>query len=194
MRLWIDEGLVAPKGFVWATTFEEVKAMIRLYEKSSFGEETLVLSLGESSETLYKVLKWLKETDIVDRGYFFHVHTNNYVEAGYLRSIIRDNGWKEEKMNAKVLVLYSEDSKVILFKDSEKVHFIFYSWESFVSSLLLTGFFRADSRTLFFFDVSEEKERKWLEKIFEREEDFRLDQAFEDLWYSKATREGILGE
>ena len=87
MRLWIDNEQAAPSDFIWCKTSSEAKAAIRCYERTFSGEDTIVISIGDDVE----VLKWLEEMEIVDTGYFFHIHSMNSIGV----EIIEKNGWRE---------------------------------------------------------------------------------------------------
>lgn len=87
MRLQIDDIRPAPTGFVQVKTANAAKSVIRCYERTFSGEDTIVISIGDDVE----ILKWLEETKFVDTGYFFHFHSKNTIGA----KIIEKNDWRE---------------------------------------------------------------------------------------------------
>nr|DAI81393.1 MAG TPA: hypothetical protein [Caudoviricetes sp.] len=100
MKLWIDDVRPAPDGFIWAKTVKDAKVMIRCYERT-FSDDIIVISLDHDAgssrggEDYIRILDWLEAEDIVDTGYFFHLHSMNPVGVENMRRIIQKNGWRE---------------------------------------------------------------------------------------------------
>lgn len=101
IKIWVDDVRPAPDGYIHCRSVNEAKTAIRFYEKN-FNDDTILIDLDHDSGDYFndggdyiKILDWLEEEDIVDTGYFFHLHTMNPVGAENMRRIIEKNGWRE---------------------------------------------------------------------------------------------------
>ena len=101
IKIWMDDVRPAPDGYIHCRSVNEAKAAIRFYERN-FSDDTILINLDHDSGDYFndggdyiKILDWLEEEDIVDTGYFFHLHTMNLVGAKNMRQIIEKNKWRE---------------------------------------------------------------------------------------------------
>lgn len=101
IKIWMDDVRPAPDGYIHCRSVNEAKAAIRFYERN-FSDDTILINLDHDSGDYFndggdyiKILDWLEEEDIVDTGYFFHLHTMNPVGAKNMRQIIEKNKWRE---------------------------------------------------------------------------------------------------
>ena len=101
IKIWMDDVRPAPDGYIHCRSVNEAKAAIRFYERN-FSGDTILINLDHDSGDYFndggdyiKILDWLEEEDIVDTGYFFHLHTMNPVGAKNMRQIIEKNKWRE---------------------------------------------------------------------------------------------------
>ena len=97
IKIWVDDVRPAPDGYIHCRSVNEAKAAIRFYERN-FSDDTILINLDYDSDDggdYIKILDWLEEEDIVDTGYFFHLHTRNPVGVKNMRQIIEKNKWKE---------------------------------------------------------------------------------------------------
>lgn len=101
IKIWVDDIRPAPDGYIHCRSVNEAKTAIRFYEKN-FNDDTILIDLDHDSGDYFndggdyiKILDWLEEEDIVDTGYFFHLHTRNPVGVKNMRQIIEKNKWKE---------------------------------------------------------------------------------------------------
>ena len=101
IKIWMDDVRPAPDRYIHCRSVNEAKAAIRFYERN-FSDDTILINLDHDSGDYFndggdyiKILDWLEEEDIVDTGYFFHLHTMNPVGAKNMRQIIEKNKWRE---------------------------------------------------------------------------------------------------
>ena len=107
MKLWIDDVRPAPKGYIWCTTVNEAKMVIRNVESLSFIThnwnvpkiELLDVDHDAGDCVPYggdyiKLLDWIEETG---RNYPIRIHSMNPVGVENMRAIIERNGWTEVK-------------------------------------------------------------------------------------------------
>lgn len=101
MYLWVDDMRQAPSGWIWAKSVKDAKAAITFYEKN-MTDDHIFISLDHDAGIYYsqggdyiKLLDWLEEKNIVDTGYYFHIHSQNPVGVQNMRVIIQKNNWKE---------------------------------------------------------------------------------------------------
>lgn len=103
MKLWLDDIREAPEGYVWVTSVNEAKELIKLTEskqKHMICDDYITLidcdhDLGQyalDGGDAVKLLDWLEETG---RSYPIRIHSQNPVGAQNMRRIIQRNGWKE---------------------------------------------------------------------------------------------------
>lgn len=114
MKLWIDDVRIAPDGYVWLKSVNEVKrcisineglrlsikdAMDKGYVEFKEQEKIEIIDIDHDAGEYYKdggdyinVLNWFEEN-----GYNFpiHIHSMNSVGVENMRRIIQRNGWKE---------------------------------------------------------------------------------------------------
>ena len=102
MKLWIDDVRPAPDDeWIWAKTVYEAIGAICFYEHNML-DDTITISLdhdagdyAKDGGDYIKILDWLEDKNIVDTGYFFHIHSMNPVGVQNMRAIITHNGWRE---------------------------------------------------------------------------------------------------
>lgn len=102
MKLWIDDVRRPPStDWIWARTVNQARSAIWMYEKN-MQDDTIIINLDHDAGDYAKdggdyieVLNWLEREDIVDTGYFFHIHSYNPVGVENMRRIIEHNGWRE---------------------------------------------------------------------------------------------------
>lgn len=114
MKLWIDDVRIAPDGYIWLKSVNEVKryisineglrlsikdAMDKGYVEFKEQEKIEIIDIDHDAGEYYKdggdyinVLNWFEEN-----GYDFpiHIHSMNPVGVENMRRIIQRNGWKE---------------------------------------------------------------------------------------------------
>ena len=101
MKLWIDDVRKPPtEEWVWARSVKQVKTCIMAYEQNYY-DDTIIIDLDHDSGDWFneggdyiKILDWLEEQNIVDTGYFFHIHSMNPVGRENMERIIMKNGWR----------------------------------------------------------------------------------------------------
>ncbi len=101
MHLWIDDVRPAPEGYVWVKSVKSAQTKIYNYEHN-MNDDTIIIDLDHDAGDYVsdggdyiKLLDWLEAKNIVDTGYFFHIHSMNPVGAQNMRAIIQKNGWRE---------------------------------------------------------------------------------------------------
>ena len=103
MRLWVDDMRQPPSmEWLWCRTVNGAKSAILTYE-SNRRDDTITIDLDHDAGDYaafgggdyIEILKWLENEDIVDTGYFFHIHSMNPVGVQYMRAIIEHNRWRE---------------------------------------------------------------------------------------------------
>ena len=103
MKLWIDDVRPAPEDYVWITSVNDAKNLIKLIESKQRhmdSDENIELIDIDHDASDYaqfggdyiKILDWLEETG---RNYPIRIHSMNPVGAENMRRIIQKNGWKE---------------------------------------------------------------------------------------------------
>ena len=103
MKIWLDDIREAPEGYVWVTSVNDAKELIKLTEskqKHMICDDYITLidcdhDLGQyalDGGDAVKLLDWLEETG---RSYPIRIHSQNPVGAQNMRRIIQRNGWKE---------------------------------------------------------------------------------------------------
>ena len=99
LKLWIDDIRPAPNGFLHCKTVDEVKSMVRSYERQH-NYDTILLDLDHDAgeyanpHDYIEILNWLEREGIVDQGYFFRIHSQNVVGRQNMEAIIRHNKWR----------------------------------------------------------------------------------------------------
>lgn len=104
MKLWVDDVRQPPSDeWLWAVSVDQAITAIKMYERH-FSDDTITIDLDHDAGDFVKyggdyvkILDWLEEKDIVDTGYFFHIHSQNVVGVQNMRAIIQHNGWREIK-------------------------------------------------------------------------------------------------
>ena len=101
MKLWIDDIRPAPKGYLWAQSTNEAKAIIKYYIKD-YWDNTIIIDLDHDAGAevtdggdYIKLLDWLEANNIVNEKFTFHIHSMNPVGIQNMRAIIQKNGWRE---------------------------------------------------------------------------------------------------
>ena len=102
MKLWIDDMRKPPcENWIHCKTVNEAKAAINAYERN-MGDDTIIIDLDHDAGDYasgggdyIKLLDWLEAKNIVDTGYFFHIHSMNPVGVQNMRAIIQKNKWQE---------------------------------------------------------------------------------------------------
>lgn len=95
MKIWLDDIRPAPEGYLHCRSVNQVKTAISFYERK-LSDDIIILDLDHDLGDYYedggdaiKLLDWLEENELVDTGYFFHLHTANPVGAENMRRIIQ---------------------------------------------------------------------------------------------------------
>ncbi len=102
MKLWIDDVRQPPSSdWIWVKSTAQAIGSICMYERQYY-DDTLIIDLDHDAGDFsheggdyIEILKWLERQDIVDTGYFFHIHSKNPVGVQNMRAIIQHNGWRE---------------------------------------------------------------------------------------------------
>ena len=101
MKLWIDDVRPAPEGYIWAKSVKSAQTRIYNYEHN-MNDDIIIIDLDHDAGDYasdggdyIKLLDWLEAKNIVDTGYFFHIHSMNPVGIQNMRAIIQKNGWRE---------------------------------------------------------------------------------------------------
>lgn len=101
MKLWIDDMRPAPEGYIWTKSIKSAQTRIYNYEHN-MNDNTIIIDLDHDAGDYasdggdyIKLLDWLEAKNIVDTGYFFHIHSMNPVGIQNMRAIIQKNGWQE---------------------------------------------------------------------------------------------------
>ena len=102
LKLWVDDVRRPPSDdWVWARSVKDAIACINFYEHQ-YWMETILIDLDHDAGAFanvggdyIKLLDWLETQNIVDTGYFFHIHSMNPVGVQNMRAIIQHNGWRE---------------------------------------------------------------------------------------------------
>ena len=102
MKLWIDDVRVPPSDeWLAVHSVNQAKIVISYYERQ-MSDDSILISLDHDAGDFVndggdyiKLLDWLEEKNIVDSGYFFHIHSQNPVGVENMRRIIKNNDWKE---------------------------------------------------------------------------------------------------
>ena len=102
MKVWVDDIRIPPnENWIHCRSVRDAIAAINHYEKV-FSIDEILISLdhdaGEYANDggdYIKILDYLEEKNIVDTGYFFHLHTMNPVGRDNMRRIIQKNHWRE---------------------------------------------------------------------------------------------------
>ena len=115
MKLWIDDVIPAPEGYVWCKSVNEAKMLLIRIDahntvardfNDNFNDDYTVyeVELIDADHDLgdyakdggdgVKLLDWLEETG---RNYPIRIHSANAVGVENMRRIIQRNGWKEVK-------------------------------------------------------------------------------------------------
>lgn len=105
MKLWIDDIMPAPKGYVWTKSVDDAIDHIKNKElmfKISGGKEYYKITLIDMDYNAgnfacyggdyIKLLEWLEKTG---RNYPIRIHSMNPVGRENMRRIIERNGWTE---------------------------------------------------------------------------------------------------
>lgn len=103
-KLWIDDIRNSPDpDWIIVHSVNEAKTAIKWYEHQ-YHDDTILLSFdhdagdyAKDGGDYIKILDWLEREEIVDTGYFFHIHSMNSVGVQNMRAIIQHNGWREIK-------------------------------------------------------------------------------------------------
>ena len=102
MKLWVDDVRRPPSDeWIWVQTTSQAITAIHMYERN-MSDDTITIDLDHDAGDFVKyggdyikILDWLEEQNIVDTGYFFHIHSMNPVGVQNMRAIIEHNGWRE---------------------------------------------------------------------------------------------------
>jgi hypothetical protein len=96
MKLWVDDIRQAPEGYVWCTTVNQVKMLLK---DPDIHDEIELLDLDHDAGTFaefggdyIKILDFIEETG---REYPIRIHSMNPVGVENMRRIIQRNGWTE---------------------------------------------------------------------------------------------------
>lgn len=90
MKLWVDKSIEPPAGYVWARTVKEAWAMIFQHEHQRTFDTIEINTEATIGEAL---VDWLKRYNVVDTGYFFHVHGAQPKKEN-LEYLIHNYGWR----------------------------------------------------------------------------------------------------
>lgn len=96
MKLWIDDVLPAPEGYIWAKSVNQARLDI-LDREDIIPFELIDIDhdagdYAKDGGDYIKLLDWLEETG---RNYPIRIHSMNPVGRENMRAIIQRNGWKE---------------------------------------------------------------------------------------------------
>lgn len=104
MKLWIDDVITPPPGYVWIKTVDEAKRYIQTYSSrvdfdNNIVDEIELIDIDHDAGNYQsfggdyiKLLDWLEETG---KNYPIRIHSMNSVGVQNMRAIIKKNGWKE---------------------------------------------------------------------------------------------------
>lgn len=97
MKIWVDDIIPAPEGYVQVKSVNSAKTLITNSETRC--EEIEVIDIDHDAGDFIdgggdyiKLLDWLEETG---RNYPIRIHSQNPVDVANMRSIIEKNGWTE---------------------------------------------------------------------------------------------------
>lgn len=92
MRLWIDDLRIPPEkhDWIWTKNVEEAKAVIYTYEHQ-MSDDMILIDLNAD---FVEILVWLKDMNIVDKGYAFKVHSTDFIARANIEKMILKNGWR----------------------------------------------------------------------------------------------------
>lgn len=101
MKLWIDDMRRPPSDeWIWVQSVAQAIPTIYMYERNMH-DDTITIDLDHDAGDFaryggdyIKILDWLEEMNIVDTGYFFHIHSMNPVGRENMETIIKKNGWR----------------------------------------------------------------------------------------------------
>lgn len=101
MKLWIDDMRRPPSNeWIWVQSVAQAIPTICMYERNMH-DDTITIDLDHDAGDFaryggdyIKILDWLEEMNIVDTGYFFHIHSMNPVGRENMETIIKKNGWR----------------------------------------------------------------------------------------------------
>ena len=101
MKLWIDDMRRPPStDWLWCKSVKGAKSAVYAYE-TNMHDDTITIDLDHDAGDYanqggdyIKFLDWLEEMNIVDTGYFFHIHSMNPVGRENMETIIKKNGWR----------------------------------------------------------------------------------------------------
>lgn len=97
MKLWIDDVIPAPDGYVWCKSVGQTKQVIRANELRHETIEILDIDHDAGDYAFdggdfIKLLDWMEFTN---RSFPIRIHSMNPVGVENMRRIIQKNGWTE---------------------------------------------------------------------------------------------------
>ena len=99
MRIWIDDVIPAPKGYICCKSVNTARECINQIETCYPDEKVNLIDIDHDAGDYksdggdyIKLLDWLEETD---RNYPIRIHSMNPVGIQNMRRIIERNGWEE---------------------------------------------------------------------------------------------------
>lgn len=90
MKLWVDKNHEPPANYIWAKTLNEADAAIMFYEHQCSDDTIIIDTEPEIGAAL---VDWYRRYNIVDTGYFFHVH-GAQPKRENLEFLIKNYGWR----------------------------------------------------------------------------------------------------
>ena len=100
MKIWVDDVRQPPSDdWIWIKTVKMAKTTIHHYEHQ-YQDDTIIIDLDQDAGEYnifgdyIEILNWLEREDIVDTGYFFHIHSMNPVGVQNMKAIIEHNRWR----------------------------------------------------------------------------------------------------
>jgi hypothetical protein len=105
MKIWVDDVRPAPEGYVWCTTVNEAKMIIRcvnhMHDMTHIANLPIIELLDIDHDAgdcafyggdYIRLLDWLEENEL---SYPIRIHSMNPAGVANMRAIIERNGWKE---------------------------------------------------------------------------------------------------
>lgn len=90
MKLWVDKNHEPPAEYIWARTLNEADAAIMFHEHQCSDD---IIIIDMEPEIGMALIDWYRRYNIVDTGYFFHVH-GKQPKRENLEFLIKNYGWR----------------------------------------------------------------------------------------------------